>query len=67
MGEAFFAALSMPKEERQARMRRLRDTVRRNNVFKWAGSMLLDAVRVREQAYPAGIAARDMRPGISIP
>lgn len=52
MGEAFFAALSMPAEERAERMRRLRETVRRNNVYKWAGSMLLDAVRVREQAYP---------------
>lgn len=66
MGEAFFAALSMSPEERQARMRRLRDIVRRNNIFKWAGSMLLDAARVREQAFPAPTAAGISHNGVPV-
>ena len=39
-------------------MRRLREVVRSNNVFRWAGSMLLDAARVRKRgqlrAIPGG-------------
>ena len=38
--------------------RLLRETVRTNNVFRWAGSMLLDAARIRRRApsaTPAGL------------
>jgi len=52
MGETFFQALMMPPEEAAERMRRLRATVRTNNVFRWAGSMLLDAARVRNRTTP---------------
>ncbi len=47
MGEAFFQALTMPVTERRARMRRLREIVESNNVYRWAGTMLLDAARLR--------------------
>lgn len=47
MGEAFFAALTMPVEEQRERMRRMRSAVRSHNVFRWAGRMLLDAARLR--------------------
>ncbi len=58
MGEAFFHALTMDPEEIRERMRLLRETVRTNNVFRWAGSMLLDAARIRRRApsaTPAGL------------
>ncbi len=53
MGDAFYQALTMPAEEMRERMRRLRGTVKANNVYRWAGSMLLDASRVRKRAIPA--------------
>lgn len=49
MGEAFFQGLTMSEEEMRERMRRLRATVRTNNVYRWAGSMLLDASRIRKR------------------
>ncbi len=58
MADAYFAAVTMPPAEQAARMRRLREVVRSNNVFRWAGSMLLDAARVRKRgqlrALPGG-------------
>ncbi|MDW6020186.1 trehalose-6-phosphate synthase [Mesorhizobium sp. BAC0120] len=49
LGEAFFQALTMPIEEQRERMRRMREVVRNNNVYRWAGSMLLDAARLRKR------------------
>lgn len=49
MGEAFYQALTMPEEEMRDRMRLMRDTVRENNVFRWAGTMLVDAARLRKR------------------
>ncbi|MDQ6433900.1 trehalose-6-phosphate synthase [Mesorhizobium sp. LHD-90] len=49
MGEAFFQALTMPPDEQAMRMRRLREVVRSNNVYRWAGSMLMDAARLRQR------------------
>jgi trehalose 6-phosphate synthase len=49
LGEAFFEALTMPVEEQRERMRRMREVVRNNNVYRWAGSMLLDASRLRKR------------------
>ena len=43
MGEAMRAALTMPQEEQRERMRRMREIVRDNNIYRWAGSMLQDA------------------------
>lgn len=56
MGEVFFQALTMSTDEAHERMQRLRETVRTNNVFRWAGSMLLDASRIRKRipTAPAG-------------
>ena len=65
MAEAYFAAVTMPPAEQAARMRRLREVVRSNNVFRWAGSMLLDAARVRKRgqlrAIPGGGASSQNR------
>lgn len=49
MGEAFFQALTMPPDEQRERMRRMREVVRSNNVYRWAGSMLTDAMRLRDR------------------
>ncbi len=44
---AISQALTMPREERRQRMRLLRLTVKENNVYRWAGRMLMDASRIR--------------------
>jgi trehalose 6-phosphate synthase/phosphatase len=50
MGEAMHRALTMPEEEQRERMRRMREVVRDNNVYRWAGSMLQDAARLRRRS-----------------
>ena len=47
--EALYRGLTMPEFEQQERMRSMRDLVRDFNVYRWAGRMLLDAVRVRQR------------------
>jgi trehalose 6-phosphate synthase len=46
---AIEAALNMSEEEQRERMRLMRDIVSENNVFYWAGRMLLDASRLRRR------------------
>ncbi|MFZ5461985.1 MAG: alpha,alpha-trehalose-phosphate synthase (UDP-forming), partial [Pseudomonadota bacterium] len=47
--EAIRTALEMPRQERRDRMRLMRLTVKENNVYRWAGRMLMDAARVRQR------------------
>jgi trehalose 6-phosphate synthase/phosphatase len=47
-GTAIRSALEMPREERVERMRLMRRTVKENNVYRWAGRILMDAQRVRQ-------------------
>jgi trehalose 6-phosphate synthase len=42
-------ALRLTREERQERMRLMRQTVKESNVFRWAGRMLMDVARVRQR------------------
>jgi trehalose-6-phosphate synthase len=49
MGEAMMRALTMTAEEQRQRMRRMREIVRDNNIYRWAGSMLRDAARLRKR------------------
>lgn len=49
MSEAMLQALTMGADEQRERMRRMREIVRDNNVYRWAGSMLLDAARLRKR------------------
>jgi trehalose 6-phosphate synthase len=42
-------ALEMPREQRRQRMQLLRRTVKENNVYRWAGRMLMDAARIRQR------------------
>lgn len=57
--EALRAALSMPVEEQQRRMRRLRAQVADNNIFRWAGMLLSEAGKLVEVVH--GRAARGSR------
>lgn len=52
--EAMAAALSMPIEEQQDRMRSMRSILIQFNVYRWAGKMLVDAARLRNQERVAG-------------
>jgi len=46
---AILAAIRMPEEEQRERMRALRALVGEFNVYRWAGRMVADAARIREQ------------------
>jgi trehalose 6-phosphate synthase len=43
-------AIAMPADEQADRMRGLRAVIAENNVYRWAGQMLLDAARLRHRA-----------------
>jgi trehalose 6-phosphate synthase len=47
--EAMEIAMRMGREERRDRMRLMRRTVKENNVYRWAGRMLMDAARIRQR------------------
>lgn len=47
--EALATALRMPVEEQQDRMRSMRSLLAQFNVYRWAGKMLVDAARLRDQ------------------
>jgi trehalose-6-phosphate synthase len=45
---AIKTAMHMPRDERRARMKLMRRTVKENNIYRWAGRMLMDAARIRQ-------------------
>jgi len=47
--EAMLTAVKMGREERRDRMSLMRRTVKENNVYRWAGRMLMDAARIRQR------------------
>ncbi len=49
MAEAIRQGLTMPPEQQHERMRLMREMVRENNVYHWAGRMLLDGARLRKR------------------
>ena len=49
MAVALDVALRMPEPEQRERMRLMRQQVREQNVYRWAGRMLLDAARIRQR------------------
>jgi trehalose 6-phosphate synthase len=52
--DALAAALTMPVEEQQDRMRCMRSLLVQFNVYRWAGKMLVDAARLRNQERVTG-------------
>ena len=47
LAEAIRTALEMEAEERQARMRRMRQIVKEHNVYRWAGSLITELSEIR--------------------
>jgi trehalose 6-phosphate synthase len=47
ISEAICSALEMDAEERHVRMQRMRRTVRENNVYRWAGSLINELAEIR--------------------
>ncbi|HXA36092.1 MAG TPA: trehalose-6-phosphate synthase [Steroidobacteraceae bacterium] len=47
--EAMEVAMRMGRDERRNRMSLMRRTVKENNVYRWAGRMLMDAARIRQR------------------
>ena len=55
---AVIAAIDMPREERRKRMQLMRRTVAENNVYRWAGRMLMDVSQIRQRGSLAGWSLR---------
>jgi trehalose 6-phosphate synthase/phosphatase len=47
--DAMEIAMRMGRDERRDRMALMRRTVKENNVYRWAGRMLMDASRIRQR------------------
>jgi trehalose-6-phosphate synthase len=47
--DAMETAIRMGRDERRDRMSLMRRTVKENNVYRWAGRMLMDAARIRQR------------------
>jgi len=52
LAQAIHIALTMPPEERKARMQRMRALVQENNVYRWAGNLIGELAAIR--LTPAG-------------
>jgi alpha,alpha-trehalose-phosphate synthase [UDP-forming] len=58
MAERVYQGLVMPREERQRRMKRLRDQVREQNIYRWAGKILSTLFKFEFQEPEAGVMNR---------
>lgn len=47
--DAIRRAIVMPRDEQSRRMRLMRELISENNIYYWAGRMLLDAARIRKR------------------
>jgi trehalose 6-phosphate synthase len=56
--EAMEIAMRMGRDERRDRMSLMRRTVKENNVYRWAGRMLMDAARIRQRQSLPSMRAR---------
>lgn len=52
VADAIHTAFNMPSEERRARMRRMRTSIRENDVFRWVDSFLRAAISTDLSAFP---------------
>jgi trehalose 6-phosphate synthase len=64
--DALAAALKMPIEEQRDRMRSMRPLLAQFNVYRWAGKMLMDAARLRNQERVAGRVAERLSVGPTV-
>jgi trehalose-6-phosphate synthase len=56
--DAMEIAMRMGRDERRSRMSLMRRTVKENNVYRWAGRMLMDAARIRQRQNLPSVARR---------
>ncbi|MBI5244132.1 MAG: trehalose-6-phosphate synthase [Elusimicrobia bacterium] len=55
--EAIRYALEMEPDDRAARMKRMRETVRENNIYRWAGNLITELSQIRQEPkLPVGAA-----------
>jgi trehalose-6-phosphate synthase len=54
LAQAINTALTMPAEEKSARMRRMRAVVQENNVYRWAGNLIGELAGIRLETPAAG-------------
>jgi trehalose 6-phosphate synthase len=47
--EAIHFALEMDPEDRTARMKRMRETIRENNIYRWAGNLITELSQIRQE------------------
>jgi trehalose 6-phosphate synthase len=47
----------MPPDEQERRMRRMRQQIEEQNVYRWAGSLLCEMIRLADRRHSAGDAA----------
>jgi trehalose 6-phosphate synthase len=59
MADALELALRMPEQEQRERMRLMRQQVREQNVYRWAGRMLVDAAKIRQRKRILDLAEAD--------
>ena len=59
--EAMEIAMRMGRDERRDRMSLMRRTVKENNVYRWAGRMLMDAARIRQRQSLPSVKSRYRR------
>jgi trehalose 6-phosphate synthase len=64
--DALAAALTMPIEEQRDRMRSMRPLLAQFNVYRWAGRMLMDAARLRNQERVAARLAERLSVGPAV-
>jgi trehalose 6-phosphate synthase len=53
MADAIHTAFVMPSEEKRRRMKRLRESIKRNNIYKWVDSFLQAALSKHLDDFPA--------------
>jgi trehalose 6-phosphate synthase len=61
MANAIHAALNMPEEERRSRMRRMRNVIRKQDIFRWVNSILEAAFAINLDDFPP---VEEFMPGI---
>ena len=51
LAEAMKKAIEMPREEKQARMRRMREVISEHNIYSWVFSVACELVKLRRRRY----------------
>lgn len=51
VARAYHMALNMPPDERIYRMQKMRETVRQNNIYRWAGRFISELAKIEVPAY----------------